>query len=195
MENISHLHADQADKSWGDLYYHVIPQIINDRGYKKGAELGVAFGGHAEQILKITGIEKLYGVDLYKNYGDTTDAFFWNGVSYQQKNYDDLYKFTLDRMSKFGERFVLIRKSTIDASLDVQEELDFVFIDALHTDEGVTTDLHHWFPKIRKGGMISGHDYNHSNFPGVSDAVNRFASENNLNVIAADGHVWWAIKE
>ncbi len=195
MENISHLHADQADKSWGDLYYHVIPGIINDRGYKKGAELGVAFGGHAEQILKNTKVEKLYGVDLYQNYGNTTDAFFWNGVSYQQKNYDDLYQFTLNRMSQFGNRFNLIRKSTTDASSDVQEELDFVFIDALHTDEGVTSDLNHWFPKIRKGGMISGHDYNHSNFPGVSDAVNRFAEQNSLNIVEADGHVWWAIKE
>lgn len=195
MENISHLHADQADKSWGDLYYHVIPAIINDRGYKKGAELGVAFGGHSEQILENTRIEKLYGVDLYQNYGNTTDAFFWDGISYQQKNYDDLYEFTLNRMSQFGDRFTLIRKSTTDASSDVQEELDFVFIDALHTDEGVTEDLNHWFPKIRKGGMISGHDYNHSNFPGVSDAVNRFAEQNGLSIVEADGHVWWAIKE
>lgn len=195
MENISHLHAAQADKSWGNLYYHIIPQIINDRGYKNGAELGVAFGGHAEKILETTELKKLYGVDFYKKNENTTDSFFWDGVCYQQKNYDDLYVFTLDRMSKFGERFILIRKSTIDASSYVNEELDFVFIDALHTDEGVSADLNHWFPKIRKGGMVSGHDYNHSNFPGVSVAVNRFASENNLNVVAEDGHVWWSIKE
>jgi len=195
MENISTFHADQADKSWGDLYYHVISGIINEREYKRGAELGVAFGGHAEHILKNTRLEKLYGVDLYKDYGGTTDAFFWDGVQYQQKNYDDLYEFTINRMSPFGERFSLIRKSTTEASSDVKEELDFVFIDALHTDEGVTADLNHWFPKVRTGGMISGHDYNHSNFPGVSNAVNRFASSNNLKINEADGHVWWAIKE
>jgi len=195
MENISHLHADQADKSWGDLYYHVVSGLINDKNYKRGAELGVAFGGHSEHILKNTQIEKLYGVDLYENYGGTTDAFFWNGTPYQQKNYDDLFEFTLNRMSPFGERFSLIRKTTNEAASEVQEELDFVFIDALHTDEGVTSDISHWFPKIRIGGMISGHDYNHSNFPGVSDAVNRFASQNDLQIIEGDGHVWWAIKQ
>jgi hypothetical protein len=195
MENISQFHAEQADKSWGDLYYHVISGIINERSYKRGAELGVAFGGHSEHILNNTGLEKLYGVDLYKDYPATTDAFFWNGIQYQQKNYDDLYSFTLDRMSQFGERFSLIRKTTTEAASEINDELDFVFIDALHTDEGVTEDLNHWFPKVRKGGMISGHDYNHSNFPGVSDAVNRFASSNGLNIKADDGHVWWAIKE
>ena len=195
MENISNSHAAQADKSWGDLYYHVISGIINEKNYRRGAELGVAFGGHAEHILKNTGIEKLYGVDLYENYSETTDAFFWNGIKYQQNNYDDLYNFTLNRMSSFEERFSLIRKTTTEAASDVNEELDFVFIDALHTDEGVTEDLNYWFPKVRKGGMISGHDYNHCNFPGVSNAVNRFASVNRLNIKADDGHVWWAIKE
>lgn len=195
MENISRFHAAQADKSWGDLYYHVITGIINERDYKRGAELGVAFGGHAEHILENTRLEKLYGVDLYKDYGGTTDAFFWDGVQYQQKNYDDLYEFTIGRMSSFGERFSLIRKTTTEAASDVKEELDFVFIDALHTDQGVTEDLNNWFPKVRTGGMISGHDYNHSNFPGVSEAVNRFASLNNLTIKEADGHVWWAIKE
>jgi hypothetical protein len=195
MENISNFHAAQADKSWGDLYYHVISGIIREKNYRVGAELGVAFGGHAEHILKNTRLEKLYGVDLYKNYEGTTDSFFWNGMQYQQKNYDDLYEFTINRMSPFGERFSLIRKTTADASSDIKDELDFVFIDALHTDEGVYADLTYWFPKVRKGGMISGHDYNHPNFPGVSDAVNRFAFSNNLEIKEADGHVWWAIKE
>ena len=68
MENISQFHAEQADKSWGDLYYHIISGIINEKKYKTGAELGVAFGGHSEHILNNTGLEKLYGVDLYKDY-------------------------------------------------------------------------------------------------------------------------------
>ena len=68
MENISNSHAAQADKSWGDLYYHVISGIINEKNYRRGAELGVAFGGHAEHILKNTGIEKLYGVYDIRKY-------------------------------------------------------------------------------------------------------------------------------
>lgn len=37
--------------------------------------------------------------------------------------------------------------------------LDFVFIDAAHDYESVLQDINAWFPKVRNGGMISGHDY------------------------------------
>jgi hypothetical protein len=37
--------------------------------------------------------------------------------------------------------------------------LDFVYIDGLHTYEGVREDIALWLPKIRPGGCIGGHDY------------------------------------
>jgi len=55
--------------------------------------------------------------------------------------------------------------------------LDFVYIDALHTYEGCLDDILHWFPKVRSGGFIGGHDYEipelHAldTFPGVEKAV------------------------
>jgi predicted O-methyltransferase YrrM len=52
------------------------------------------------------------------------------------------------------------------------ESLDFVFIDADHTVEAVLNDIHHWFPKVKRGGHIAGHDY--FNDPGVQKAVRTF---------------------
>lgn len=52
------------------------------------------------------------------------------------------------------------------------ESIDFVFIDASHLYEAVILDLKSWFPKVKLGGIISGHDY-HPRF-GVIDAVNDF---------------------
>jgi len=46
------------------------------------------------------------------------------------------------------------------ANLIDDESLDFVFIDANHSYESVAEDIKAWFPKVRKGGIISGHDYN-----------------------------------
>jgi hypothetical protein len=49
--------------------------------------------------------------------------------------------------------------------------LDFVFIDADHRYESVMADLKAWVPKVKEDGTISGHDYNHPRFPGVTKAV------------------------
>lgn len=37
--------------------------------------------------------------------------------------------------------------------------LDFVFIDADHSYAAVAADIDAWLPKVRKGGIIAGHDY------------------------------------
>lgn len=55
------------------------------------------------------------------------------------------------------------------ASLYEDESLDFVFIDADHSYEGVKRDIIAWMPKVKNGGILSGHDYGWSS---VSQAVN-----------------------
>lgn len=62
--------------------------------------------------------------------------------------------------------------STSASKLYTDESLDFIFIDADHTYESVISDLKHWFPKLKRGGHIAGHDY--FNDPGVQKAVKTF---------------------
>lgn len=49
--------------------------------------------------------------------------------------------------------------------------LDGVFIDAEHTYEAIKSDIRCWLPKVKKSGIIAGHDY-HEDHPGVIRAVN-----------------------
>jgi predicted O-methyltransferase YrrM len=56
--------------------------------------------------------------------------------------------------------------------------LDFVFIDAEHTAAAVARDLATWWPKVRAGGILAGHDY--TNFPGVATAVDQFVAQHAL---------------
>lgn len=64
---------------------------------------------------------------------------------------------------------------------------DVVFIDMGHTYEEVKNDIEIWLPKIKNGGYISGHDYNHG-WPGVWRAVNeKFGEE---NIVSMEGQCW-----
>jgi len=64
--------------------------------------------------------------------------------------------------------------SSIEASkLYADESLDFVFIDANHIYRAVMDDIMLWFPKVKKGGHIAGHDYG-AIWPGVVEAVNDY---------------------
>ncbi len=57
------------------------------------------------------------------------------------------------------------------------ESFDFIFIDADHSYSAVLADLNAWFPKLKPGGIIGGHDW-HTDYPGVEKAVKEFFPEN-----------------
>jgi hypothetical protein len=58
-----------------------------------------------------------------------------------------------------------------------------VYIDAGHREREVYADLQDWWPLTNK--VIVGDDYN-SSWPGVINAANRFAEENNLQLEVID---------
>lgn len=56
------------------------------------------------------------------------------------------------------------------AKLFEDNSVDVCFVDAGHSYEAVKKDIEAWLPKMKKGGIISGHDYN--SWEGVNKAVN-----------------------
>lgn len=82
-----------------------------------------------------------------------------------------------------------VRCSSVEASKQyLDNSLDFVFIDAGHDYKSVMEDLVHWYPKVKKGGIISGHDYFHE-WPEVVKAVNDFFK--NKTLLANSKEVSW----
>jgi predicted O-methyltransferase YrrM len=70
--------------------------------------------------------------------------------------------------------------------------LDFVFLDADHTYESVKADLAAWWPKVRPGGILAGHDFA-SEFPGVEQAVReRFPKKGAFRLFPPRS--WWVDK-
>lgn len=182
-------HALEAESVWGKAY-GLIGRVIQERKLRVGAEIGVAFGGHSESILKVPTVVRLYGVDPYQHNPDYIDA-----MNISQEEFDELYKFTTARLSQFGGRYQHVRKSSQQAVDDILEELDFVYIDADHSYRGVRKDLCTWFGKVRDGGIIGGHDYDHPNFPGVKKAIDEFFRRFDWKINEEGEGVWWIEKQ
>ena len=131
---------------WRDL-----PKIFNDLGFKVGAEIGVLKGEWSASLFKqIPGLQ-MYCIDKWLYYPTYRD--FRN-----QKRLDQYYEETKQRLK--GKGATIIKKWSMEAVKDFKDEsLDFVFIDGNHTFEYVTNDIAEWSKKVRKGGLIVGHDF------------------------------------
>ena len=89
---------------------------------------------------------------------------------------DGLYEKFISNMAPLNGHYQAHRMTTDDAApLFEDGSLDAVFIDADHTYEAVKRDVANWMPKVRKGGILAGHDYVHT-WPGVIQAVNESIS-------------------
>lgn len=67
-----------------------------------------------------------------------------------------------------------IEMDSIEASKRFADgSLDLVFLDAGHEYASIRADIEAWFPKVRSGGIIAGHDFSPS-WPGVLRAVTTF---------------------
>jgi hypothetical protein len=172
--------------AWSDSH-DKIPKIINDNDYSLGVEIGVAYGGHSESILKNTNIKKLYGIDPYLNY----DGYEGDGQCKEQVVMDDIFNFVKKRLSYYNDRFELVREmSNVAVEKFEDNSLDFVYIDGNHFEEYFKEDLNNWWPKIKKGGVMCGHDYEHYLFPEITNYVNYFSSNHNLELHNLGTHVW-----
>lgn len=131
-----------------------LPHELMARGCKIGAEIGVQSGEYSEKLLN-AGIEKLWLVDLWaqqKNYFDIANKH----DAHHQQNMRETFR----RMEAFPFRTqTLIGMSHEVASQVPDASLDFIYVDGNHCLDAVRLDLASWVPKVRSGGIVSGHDY------------------------------------
>lgn len=119
---------------------------------KDVCEVGCFLGVSTETFLQFAP-RRLYAVDAWGLKND------YNDIKYlPHLNFGDIEgKFR--EMARGYKNIEVIKNLSIGASHGFGDNtLDFVYIDAEHSYEGVRADIHAWLPKIRKGGCIGGHD-------------------------------------
>ena len=183
-ERINNLITD-TNKNFSP-YYKVIPDLIRKRKYKKGIEIGVFAGGHAQAMLDNTGLESLIGIDPYQIY---RRGGMPSGIT-DQEDFDYLCDEVNRRLG--NTKYVHLKMTSDEAfhnSIFCDIEFDFVFIDGMHTYEQIKKDLTNYSMLIRKGGVISCHDYHHPNFPTLTTAIDEFAKQHHTKVIRGPLHL------
>ena len=161
-----------------------IPLGLSKLGCKFIAEIGVRKGGNFGNLIKCYPTMAI-AVDCWK---EVPGKPMYNDVNASQEILDGEYA---NVVKEFGglENVRIVRNFSVEASDQFPNQyFDFVYIDAAHTYDEVKRDLNAWYPKVKDGGIISGHDY----FPdkriwrgdpcGVYQAVNEFVEEKNLSV-------------
>jgi len=136
-------------------------------------EVGV-FEGTSFSYLVVEAINSGKKIECY-----AVDAFPW----------EDLYPRFEKNMNPLEGNFKVIKANSDQAAANFEDgSVSLVFIDANHTKPFVEADIKAWLPKIKKGGVISGHDYNDQH-TGLCEAVNE-AFGNAVDNSYIDEGVW-----
>jgi len=165
-------------------------QLFADLGYKLGAEVGLEKGKNALTMFRNIPDLKLYGIDPYKqhaqaSYDAAAQTRHWNA------EYLSRIKHRAKRALR-GQNHTMVQAYSEDAVRQFEDNsLDFVYIDADHSYDFVMLDLILWGRKVKKGGIISGHDYYYDNNKAgrrakVTQAINDYTKLHGIKFFITD---------
>ena len=140
----------------------------------------------------VEGVE--VGIDIGENAADILSS--WSNVVklYLVDPVDNIH----DRFKVEGDRIKFINKYSVDGAKEVEDNLlDFVYLDGDHSFKGVMVDFNAWYPKLKVGGVICGHDFAPADIETkecVAWASTVFFKEKGLELFTS-GPDFWGIKK
>jgi len=145
-----------------------IPVVLKQHNlFNKVCEVGVNVGNQFRYYYSFNP-EILVGVDLFKGK--------WG------RKIKDLSVY-METIQKDCPKSILEKGISWKIANKYQDNyFDFVYIDANHKYKSIKKDLDAWFPKVKKGGVLAGHDYTARRGYGVIQAVTKFAAKYNCPV-------------
>ena len=164
-----------------------VKNLNNNNPHVVGVEIGVASGVNAENILLNLSMDRLFLVDPYVKYVEDNIGIV--------DHHSNQMVYALNRLSRFKDKIVFVKDFSDKAVVVVPDDVDFVYIDGNHSYDFVKKDIELYYPKIKTGGVIGGHDFN-SNSLGVVKAVIEFAKKHDLKIYGNSTDIdWWVVKK
>lgn len=129
---------------------------------------------------------------------DCVDTWVGSDEDIHKKELDvinnTLYEKFLSNIEPVKNYINPIRMESLKAvELYKNNSLDFVFVDASHDYENVKKDIEAWYPKVRSGGILAGHDYVEV-WKGVMQAVDEFLQKENYKLNIKSEFCWGIVK-
>jgi len=149
------------------LNRRALVKSLNTNQFKLAVEVGTRAGYFSKYILDHT-LMKVIAIDPWIDNAELSNA-------------EAVYQQCVDLLKEYNNRVYMLKAfSPAAANIFKDESFDFVYIDALHDYTSVFNDLNAWWPKIKKGRIMAGHDFSETKWPGVVNAVKQFCQVNNV---------------
>lgn len=167
---------DTIGEDWfdfSDIYSYVVDNFTDDSHFVEvGSWKGRSASFMAVEIINSKKNIKFDCIDTWEgSIEHNQDNKPW--VTEFQKDKDFLYSTFLKNTQSVSDVINPIRKRSHDAAISYKNRsLDFIFLDGSHEYKDVLLDLQLFYPKLKRGGIIAGHDY--VNCEGVWTAVHEF---------------------
>ena len=152
-----------------------------------GCWLGRSSAYLAQRIKESGKYIEYHAVDTWK--GSVGDSAFSDVLA---ANNGDVYDLFIKNMVDCGVMNYInpLRMDSVEASkCFADNSVDFLFLDGAHDYDSVKRDLAAWIPKVKKGGIMAGHDFGH---PPVKQAVLE-ALPNARDYVGATSHQTWIV--
>lgn len=160
-------------------------------GSMRVAEIGTMYGGASERIMqRLPATIEHFVVDPFLSGYDSGDITSNHLIDMIRRKNVTQHQFSKawalgmahDFHEHFGCRYHLLHTKSVDAAPRfLNNSLDVVFIDGLHTYDGALEDIRAWWPKLNNnGGLMILNDYGTRAFPGVKAAVRNFMTPRGL---------------
>lgn len=161
---------EQTQFKWPQSIHDFGPFLKKQKLLFAGAEIGCAECRSSLEFMG-WGFKKLYLVDAWKHMrhqkGDSSNSQYWHNLNLRGCH---------EKLDQFNDKIVYLQGDSVLMAREVKDKsLGFVYIDANHSYDGALADLKAWTPKVKAGGIVAGHDFNH--IYGVQEAVYKFAGE------------------
>lgn len=170
------------------------PAWLNHNGLiGEGVEVGVFEGQYSDLLLSKWLGRRLTGIDPFIHY---PDEVYHDGAN--RVDLPDIGRVTAQRFAADDRYRLIMEESLFAVSGFPDGSLDFVHLDGNHGLEHIRADIKAWWPRVKSGGVFSGHDFydrdNDAHKCGVATAVLDFIYENKLSVHITPCTSWWVIK-
>ncbi len=150
--------------------HHFGPFLKEQNLLDSFAEIGVAEGRSSLEFMN-WGFKKCYLVDTWKHLNQPGDG------NQPQSWHDNNLRMCKESLKGYDVTY--LQGDSVDMADKVEDgSLSFVYIDANHSYQGALADLEAWVPKIKRGGICSGHDFNSTY--GVREAVWAFLKSDSI---------------